>query len=178
MKATTLLLTFICLLPAAGALGADHFQALDVFELEYASDPRISPDGQRIVYLRNSMDIMEDRKRTKLWIINFDGRDPRRLTDGDGQESSPRWSPDGTRIAYFSDAEGSSQIYLRWMDSGQNAKLTQVLRSPRGITWSPDGQWIAFSMLVPDDPPQIARLPKKPEGANWADPPRIISRRC
>ena len=178
MKATTLLLTFICLLPAAGALGADHFRALDVFELEYASDPRISPDGQRIVYVRNSMDIMEDRKRTKLWIINFDGRDPRRLTDGDGQESSPRWSPDGTRIAYISDAEGSSQIYLRWMDSGQNAKLTQVLRSPRGITWSPDGQWIAFSMLVPDDPPQIARLPKKPEGANWADPPRIISRRC
>ena len=35
-----------------------RFLPLDVFELEWASDPRISPDGRRIVYTRNSMDVM------------------------------------------------------------------------------------------------------------------------
>ena len=100
MKARLLLLTLVCLLPAAGTLGAEHFQPLDVFELEYASDPQISPDGQRIVYIRNSMDIMEDRKRTRLWIINSDGSNHRRLTEGDGQESSPLWSPDGAQRSH------------------------------------------------------------------------------
>ena len=46
-----------------------RFSELDVFELEYASDPQISPDGARVVYVRNSMDIME-------------GRDPFEALDG------------------------------------------------------------------------------------------------
>ena len=36
------------------------FQAEDVFELEYANDPRVSPDGKYIVYERRSSDIMTD----------------------------------------------------------------------------------------------------------------------
>ena len=34
------------------------FDAMDVFELEWASDPRVSPDGQSIVYVRRSFEIM------------------------------------------------------------------------------------------------------------------------
>ena len=30
------------------------FDPMDVFELEWATDPRISPDGKTIVYVRNS----------------------------------------------------------------------------------------------------------------------------
>ena len=41
-----------------------------IFELEYADDPRISPDGSEIVYVRTSMDIMTDRAQTNLWITN------------------------------------------------------------------------------------------------------------
>ena len=44
-----------------------------IFELEYADDPRISPDGSEIVYVRTSMDIMTDRAQTNLWITNYDG---------------------------------------------------------------------------------------------------------
>ena len=35
---------------------AGRLRPIDVFGLEYASDPQISPDGSQIVYLRNSMD--------------------------------------------------------------------------------------------------------------------------
>ena len=34
------------------------FEAKDIFSLEYASDPQISPDGSKVVYVRNSNDIM------------------------------------------------------------------------------------------------------------------------
>ena len=47
-----------------------RFNPIDVFGLEYAADPQLSPDGQRIVYVRNSMDIMSDRRRSNLWIID------------------------------------------------------------------------------------------------------------
>ena len=145
-----------------------RFEPMDVFQLELAMDPQIAPDGQRVVYVRTSMDIMHDRQRTELWIVNSDGTGHRRLAAGD----SPRWSPDGTRIASIADG----QIQLRWMDTGETATLTQLLESPSGIRWSPDGGHIAFNMLVPYPPPQLVAPPKPPPGAEWADPPIMEDR--
>jgi acylaminoacyl-peptidase len=152
------------------------FQMKDVFGLVYASDPQISPDGQRIVYARTFMDIMKDRRRSNLWIINRDGTGNRPLTTGNRNDGSARWSPDGTRIIYISADEGSAQIYVRWMDTGQTAKLTQLTQPFGDLSWSPDGRSIAFSMLVPEEAKPLPTLPDKPEGADWAPPVRLIDR--
>jgi dipeptidyl aminopeptidase/acylaminoacyl peptidase len=149
---------------------------MDVFELEFASDPQLSPDENRVVYVRNSMDIMKDRRRSELWIVDVDGTDHRKLTDGTTNESSPCWSPDGSKLLYISEEEETTQLFLRWMDTGQTARLSQLTSSPNGISWSPDGRQIAFSMLVKQAAPELAKLPKKPEGAEWADPPILIER--
>ena len=145
-----------------------RFEPVDVFQLEYAADPRISPDGSQVVYVRTSMDIMKDRKRSELWIVGADGSGHRRLAEG----SSPRWSPDGTRLAYTS----GGQIHLRWMDTGETATLTQLTESPSGLRWSPDGRHIAFNMLVPYAPPSLAAPPRPPAGAEWAAPPIMEDR--
>ena len=141
---------------------------MDVFQLEYAADPQISPDGTQVVYVRTSMDIMKDRKRSELWIVGSDGSGHRRLAAG----GSPRWSPDGTRLAYTA----GGQIHLRWMDTGETAALTQLTESPGGLRWSPDGTRIAFNMLVPRPPPSLAAPPKPPPGAEWAPPPIMENR--
>ncbi len=141
---------------------------MDVFQLEYAADPQISPDGTQVVYVRTSMDIMKDRKRSELWIVGSDGSGHRRLVAG----GSPRWSPDGTRLAYTA----GGQIHLRWMDTGETAALTQLTESPGGLRWSPDGTRIAFNMLVPRPPPSLAAPPKPPPGAEWAPPPIMEDR--
>lgn len=151
-------------------------QGLDVFQLEHASDPQISPDGERIVYLRNSMSVMKDRRRSSLWIVDADGSNHRKLSAGERKESSPRWSPDGGRVAYVAESEEGSEIFVRWMASGQTARLTQLPETPRGIRWSPDGEQLAFSMLVREEPPELVKPPKKPEGAEWAEPPKVITR--
>lgn len=149
-------------------------QSTDVFQLEYANDPQISPDGRRIVYVRTAMDIMTDRARGNLWIIDSDGANHRPLLSGRQGYSSPRWSPDGTRLAYISGAEGSPQLYLRWMDSGQTALLTNLQEAPGAIAWSPDGKSIAFTMTVPKEKEPLAKAPAKPEGAEWAPPVKVI----
>ena len=46
------------------------FDPMDVFDLEWASDPRVSPDGSSIVYVRKSNDIMTDRERSNLWQVS------------------------------------------------------------------------------------------------------------
>jgi len=160
---------------AAGAVdNSELFQSQDIFELQYANDPRIAPDGGRIVYQRMSMDIMTDRVRSNLWIINADGSDHRPLLSGRQNYSSPRWSPDGKRIAFISAAEGSPQLYVRWLDTGQTALLTNLVEAPGDIAWSPDGKWIAFSMHVKKDKEPLAKPPAKPDKARWAPPVKLI----
>ena len=150
-----------------------HLEPMDFFHVQVATDPQISPDGKRIVYVRNSADISSDRRVSNLWIINSAGTGHRALTTGTYSDSSPRWSPDGTRLAFVSDRDGKAQLYVRWMDSGQTAKLTDLENPPAGISWSPDSTQLVFTSLVPAAPPKIATMPAPPEGAKWADSPKI-----
>lgn len=156
---------------------ASKFLNTDIFQLEVAADIQISPDGDEVAYVRRSMDIMTDRARSNIWAVSADGDSHRPLLSGADNYSSPRWSPDGGRIAYVSDAEGrGSEIHVRWMDTGQTAMLTNVAESPSAITWSPDGRYIAFTMFVSADGPKLATPPEKPEGADWAEPVKVIER--
>jgi dipeptidyl aminopeptidase/acylaminoacyl peptidase len=163
--------------PALRAQEASHkLAAMDEFQLQLPTDPQISPDGKRIVYVRRFADPMTDKRYSNLWIINTDGTDHRPLTTGNRGDTSPRWSPDGTRLAYLSDADGKQQIYVRWMDTGQTARITNLEQAPDAIAWSSDGRMLSFSSLVLGKGPHIADLPAPPSGAKWADPPTAYDR--
>ncbi len=152
------------------------FQPLDVFDLEWASDPQISPDGTQIVYRRNGFDIMKDNSRGNLWIINTDGSSHRKLTSREVSESQASWSPNGDRIAFASSTKEGSELYMYWVATGQIARLSQLEKSPGSLTWSSDGKHIAFTMFIAEKPPIVAKMPSKPEGAKWAEPARITDR--
>ena len=153
-----------------------NFSYLDVFDLQYATDPQISPDGEWIVYRRMGFDIMKDRAAGNLWLLRKDGSNHQKLTTREVSERSARWSPQGDRIAFSSGTNEGAEIFMYWVASGKIAKLTQLPYSPSSMTWSPDGTQLAFSMNVPKAPPVIAKIPKKPKGAKWADAPRITDR--
>jgi dipeptidyl aminopeptidase/acylaminoacyl peptidase len=174
------LCVILSLLPGAFAqqeAPSDHLQLMDVFQLEHCVDPRISPDGEQVVYVRRSMNVMTDRPSQRLWIVGTEpGSEPRPLTRGEVSEQSPRWSPDGSRLAYVSSEAGSSQIHVRWMDSGDSARLTQLTQAPGSLSWSPDGNWLAFTLFVPMPPEPMVSMPDKPEGAEWAEPAVVIEK--
>lgn len=164
-----------CLSLAAEDQDSSRFLNTDVFELEIAADPQISPDGSQVAYVRQSMDIMTDRARSNIWIVATNGRDHRPLLSGTDSYSSPRWSPDGTRLAYVSSAEGrGAELYLKWMDTGQSALLSNLPESPDDLAWSPDGKTIAFTSFVKSEGPKLATPPATPEGAEWAPPVIVI----
>ena len=161
-------------LPAFAAPAS--FQPKDVFALEYASDPQIRPDGGEVAYVRNTTDIMVDRERRSIWLVDRRGGAQTPIAAGAGSASRPRWSPDGTRLAYVSTVEGEQpQLYVRWMATGVSAKLATLPQAPGDIAWSPDGRTIAFTMFTPETPPKLGAALTKPEGAKWADPLEVIT---
>jgi len=175
-KTLFFLVLAVFLTPAALAQD-DAFSRMDVFDLEWVEDPQISPDGDRIVYVRRGMDIMEDRRTASLWLVNPDGSDHVKLTDRSVDESSPRWSPDGSKIAFTSsDETHGTEVYLHWLNENRTARITQLENAPSGLSWSPDGTHLAFSAHVSAPEPQLVTPPDAPEGADWAEPPRVETR--
>lgn len=148
---------------------------VDVFELEAAYDPRIAPDGSRIVYVRHSANAKDDRWHDELWCIDTRTGEQRPLASGERHDAQPRWSPDGTRIAYVSIDDGSPQIWVRWLDRGDVARVTNVEEGPGDVAWSPDGRMLAYTAFVEADAAPFVTMPTPPEGVKWSPPAKVIT---
>ncbi|MEO0339241.1 MAG: S9 family peptidase [Bacteroidota bacterium] len=151
-------------------------EPLDLFDLKYISDPQISPNAQHIAYVLNTKDIMNDGNRSTIWLSNIDGSQQFPLHADDNRASNPRWSPDGSKLLYKSSRTGRNQVYVRWMEEGKEVKLSRFPANPSNIQWSPDGNRIAFTMGVPYQTEKWAKLPAKPEGAQWTKRPKVIEK--
>jgi WD40-like Beta Propeller Repeat len=127
VAALLLTATAVCA-PADAPVTKSDFKSIDVFDLQWVSDPQIAPDGRNIAYVRMSMDIKTDRPQRAIWLTGIDGKNTRPL--GATASSMPRWSPDGTRIAYLSAAsDGSTQLFVYW--SGSNYPPRSVISRNR-----------------------------------------------
>ena len=80
-----------------------------------------------------------------LWIMNDDGSDPVRLTDGTSDDTLPAWSPDGKRIAYVSNRAGNRDIWVMNADGTHRENITRTPADEWTPAWSPDGASIAFA---------------------------------
>ena len=153
------------------------FEYMDLFDLQMVSNPQISPDGKTIIYERHQFDVMTDRRFVNLWSISFSGENHAPLTSGKDYYGSVQWSPNGNKIAYTSSSEGSSQIFIQWMNTGVSASVTNLTESPRNLSWSPDGTKLLFSKFVPSSSQSVsANIPKPPKGAKWEESAQVIDK--
>jgi acylaminoacyl-peptidase len=176
--ALRLLVALLLCIAAASPVAAQtkRLAAADLFDLEYAADPQLSPDGQWVAYVRQWSDIATDRRYSNVWVVRTDGSGHRPVTSGKFLDVSPRWSPDGTRLAFVSNRTGASQIWLRFMDTGEMSALTNLATAPSALSWSPDGTQLAFVALVPGKPLVVGTPLAPPPGATWAAPPKYDDR--
>ena len=117
----------------------------DLYRLVIVEEPRISPDGRYVAWVRQQAQRFSNDYRRDIWLSARDGASCVQLTRG-GADSSPRWSPDGRSLAFVSTRSGSAQLYLLPVAApgGEARQLTDMPRGTSDPVWSPDGQRIAF----------------------------------
>jgi dipeptidyl aminopeptidase/acylaminoacyl peptidase len=128
------------------------FTAADLLLWRTISETRISPDGRWVVYAESWSDRASDAVYANLWLASADGRERRQLTDGKWRDSSARWSAGSGAIAYISNRTGSAQIRIRRMDNAKDSQLSPLAQPPTALTWSPNGDAIAFTAIRPSVP--------------------------
>lgn len=123
----------------------------DLLRFEWIADPRLSPDGTRVVFTRVTIDPEADEYLTHLWLaeVPAEGGEPappRPLTFG-GRDGQPRWSPDGRSLAFVrrADAKAKPQVHvLPLADGGEPRAVTTLRGGAHSPAWSPDGRRLAF----------------------------------
>jgi dipeptidyl aminopeptidase/acylaminoacyl peptidase len=125
----------------------------DVYRTAKVSDPEVSPDGKWVAYTVTTIDKDADKRRTALWMVNWEGTQDVQLTFGKQSSSSPKWSPDGKYLSFLA-SEGEkakSQIWLLDRRGGAPQALTNVKQDISDYKWSPDGKRILLEMSEGDD---------------------------
>ena len=106
------------------------------------SNPSLSPDGERIIYVAPGRGTNEPGR---MWISSANGGPPVQLTNTpNGHEWGGSWSPDGNQFSYI---QSEPTIALMIVKTSGNATPSVLKGSIRGRylpDWSPTGEWITY----------------------------------
>ena len=130
-------------------------QPSDVLSMRSIRQPKVSPEGNWVLYAVSRVDSIKDSYVTKLFMTSWDGKETLQLTEQSSNPSAHSWSPDGKYISFLASAKNDEkygaarQLFLLDRRGGEPIQLTHVKSNIASYTWSPDASKIA---LVMDDP--------------------------
>ena len=102
-----------------------------------AHDPTWSPDGTQILFA------MGRGENNKLYVIDFDGRDPQVVNDSIDTRGRSDWSISNL-ITFDMGGPFQHDVYIMSID-GSNLNKFSDGNNSQGASFSPDGKWIAFT---------------------------------
>jgi TolB protein len=102
-------------------------------------DPTWSPDGKQILYASGA------ENNVQLFIVNRNGRDSKQVTNLPAIRGRSDWSADGRSIVTYSGPAWHREVYILNTDGSNARQLTPSDGNSQGPSFSPDGQWVAFT---------------------------------
>ncbi len=123
----------------------------DSDELVFSSDrphpqnPTFDPSDNPYVDETAFMPGAFDYGYYNLFRIRLTNQEISAVNVGTGANTSPSVSPDGQKVAFISGRNGIDNIYIGYLDSVRYYAVTDILTGVRSLSWSPEGDRIAFS---------------------------------
>jgi dipeptidyl aminopeptidase/acylaminoacyl peptidase len=149
------LITFailLCLALQAIAQEKRLIRPEDLFRMKSISSPKLSPDGQWIMYSLSKADSAKDRYESKLYMMSTDSKETIQLTD-ERSAGSPAWSPDNAYISFLSKSKVEaepSQLFLMNRKGGEPMQLTHIKGEIFRYKWFEDGKRILLEIRDPN----------------------------
>src|SRR2546423_2447317 len=122
--------------------------------------PSWSPNGRRIVFSRFRTDLPNGNDNSRIWIMNADGTNKRRLADDvqGFRDYTPKFTPDASQIVFTrcQPDDGVCAIWKMGADGTDKQALTPYVHGSTneavdfGLSISPDGKWIVFTRFFSD----------------------------
>ena len=104
-------------------------------------NPELSPDGKRVVFVRDGQIFQARTVRGATAAIDTGGVP---LIKEWGRQGDPVWSPDGSKLAYVSTRENHSLIAVYDMRTRTVSYMAPSVDMDASPTWSSDGKRLAF----------------------------------
>ncbi len=108
------------------------------------AEPSLSPDGSEIAFVSGG----------DIWTASAAGGTASLLVTDPATEGRPFYSPDGRELAFTSTRNGSANLYVLTLATGQVRRITVSDANEMLDGWSRDGRWLYFSSNAND----VARL--------------------
>ena len=84
-------------------------------------------------------------KGKEIYVMDYDGARPKRITANGSINLSPSWSPDGKSIAYVSYRGNQPRLMIQNSAGDVRPAFPQKGELNSAPAWSPDGRYLAFS---------------------------------
>ena len=140
---------------AAASAAAQETRLLepeDLFELQSAGNPVISPDGGWVAYTVNSTSLEEDSSETRIWMASTTDDTVLPMTGEGSSAGNPQWSPDGRYLSFTASRnDGETQVWALDRRGGEAVQLTHVEQGVGDYAWSPDSSRLALVIRDPEE---------------------------
>ena len=144
-----LLSTVLVFLATAQNTSLRNIGPNDIYRLSTISNPKISPEGNWVLYSASSIDSAKDKFSSKLYMVTADGKETVTLTEQTKGASNYNWSPDGKYISFLAagkEEEEGSQLYLMDRRGGEPIQVTHIKGELEAYYWFKDGKHLIFTI--------------------------------
>jgi len=121
---------------SSGFLTAYHTHSKESADIvsEDATQPGISPDGKRVMYVT----IPAPEKR-ELWVSDIDGGNKVKLATGGAGMGTASWAPDNFHLSFLEDHSGAgNKASIIGVDGSGLRQLPRMGDTVHSLVWSPD----------------------------------------
>ena len=121
-----------------------------LYKIKNVSQPQISPDGRKIVFVVTSYNLKKGASNSELYLMDLDGQNLRQMTFNPAADYGPQWSADGKQILFISTRENGPQAWVLSVNGGEAHRLTNFSMGVQQVKWLNRDEIVFVSQVFPE----------------------------